>query len=68
MERERPPGALDRFRILVWHFFGRFFDKESLSPQGEAEAGVIQTLGILAVPSAFSCFCFGRSPCSAGFW
>lgn len=53
MERERPPGALDRFRILVWHFFGRFFDKESLSPQGEAEAGVIQTLGILAVPSAF---------------
>ena len=44
---------LDIFRTLVRHFFGRFFDKESLSPQGEAEAGVIQTLGILAAPSAF---------------
>ena len=35
------------------HFFGRFFDTESLSPQGDPQAGVIQTLGILAVPSAF---------------
>ncbi|HWC98181.1 MAG TPA: hypothetical protein VG456_15580 [Candidatus Sulfopaludibacter sp.] len=41
------------FRELVWHFFGRFFDKESLSPQGEPEAGVIQILGILAPPGGF---------------
>jgi hypothetical protein len=41
------------FRDLVWHFFGRFFDKESLSPQGEPEAGVIQTLGMLTAPSGF---------------
>ena len=47
------PAAFDIFRTLVRHFFGRFFDKESLSPQGEPEAGVIQTLGILAAPSAF---------------
>jgi hypothetical protein len=40
-------------RQLVRHFFGRFFDTESLSPQGDPQAGVIQTLGILAVPSAF---------------
>ncbi len=40
-------------RLLIRHFFGRFFDKESLSPQGEPEAGIIQTLGILAVPGAF---------------
>jgi hypothetical protein len=40
-------------RLLVRHFFGRFFDAESLSPQGEPAAGVIQTLGILAVPGAF---------------
>ena len=45
----RPPGV---FGTLVRHFFSRFFDTESLSPQGEAEAGVIQTLGILAVPGA----------------
>lgn len=38
---------------LVRHFFGRFFDTESLSPQGDPQAGVVQTLGILAVPSAF---------------
>ena len=41
------------FPALVRHFFERFFDKESLSPQGEPEVGVIQTLGILAVPEAF---------------
>ena len=40
-------------RQLIRHFFGRFFDTESLSPQGDPQAGVIQTLGILAVPSAF---------------
>ena len=53
METVRTRRELAVFRTLVSHFFGRFFDKESLSPQGEAEAGVIQTLGILAVPSAF---------------
>ena len=42
-----------RFVLLVRHFFGRFFDTETLSPHGDAEAGVIQTLGILAVPGAF---------------
>jgi hypothetical protein len=41
------------YRQLVRHFFGRFFDTESLSPQGDPQAGVIQTLGILAVPSGF---------------
>jgi hypothetical protein len=46
----RPAGI---FGTLVRHFFSRFFDTESLSPQGEPEAGVIQTLGILAVPGAF---------------
>jgi hypothetical protein len=40
-------------RQLVRHFFGRFFDTESLAPQGDPQAGVVQTLGILAVPSAF---------------
>jgi hypothetical protein len=39
--------------LLIRHFFGRFFDKESISPQGEPEAGVIQTLGLLAAPGAF---------------
>src|SRR5439155_17962769 len=41
------------YRHLVRHFFGRFFDTESLSPQGDPQAGVIQILGILAVPGAF---------------
>jgi hypothetical protein len=41
------------FTELVRHFFGRFFDTESLSPQGDPEANVVQTLGLLAAPSAF---------------
>jgi hypothetical protein len=40
-------------RDLIRHFFDRFFDKEALSPQGEPEANVTQTLGLLAVPGAF---------------
>jgi hypothetical protein len=50
MESDPP---LRIFPALVRHFFARFFDKESLSPQGEPEASVIQTLGILAAPEAF---------------
>jgi hypothetical protein len=41
------------FILLVRHFFNRFFDTESLSPQGEPTANLTQTLGILAVPGAF---------------
>lgn len=40
-------------RILIRHFFDRFFDTESLSPQGEPTANLTQTLGILAVPAGF---------------
>jgi hypothetical protein len=42
------------YRLLVRHFFQRFFDAESLSPQGEPEAGLFQTLGILAAPGAIA--------------
>src|SRR5580700_9111672 len=41
------------FGVLVRLFFSRFFDKESLSPQGDPEANVVQTLGILAAPGGF---------------
>jgi hypothetical protein len=40
-------------RTLIRHFFERFLDKESLSPQGEPEANFTQALGFLAVPGAF---------------
>ena len=55
-KQEDPPaggGAANPFRELARHFFGRFFDAESLSPQGDPQVNVTQTLGILAVPSAF---------------
>ena len=48
-----PKQVADVFGVLVRLFFSRFFDKESLSPQGDPEANVIQTLGILAAPGAF---------------
>jgi hypothetical protein len=41
------------FSILVRHSFGRFFDKESLSPQGEPAANLAQLLGIIAAPGGF---------------
>jgi len=49
----RQSGAANLYTTLIRHFFSRFFDTESLSPQGEPEANVIQTLGILAAPGAF---------------
>jgi hypothetical protein len=55
MDADRPAHV---FPALVRHFFSRFFDKESLSPQGEPEAGVIQTLAILATPGAFLALLF----------
>src|SRR5882724_12058483 len=41
------------FILLIRHFFDRFFDTESLSPQGDPHANINQILGILAVPSGF---------------
>jgi hypothetical protein len=44
---------VNSFPILVRHFFGRFFEKESLSPHSEPSANIAQLLGILAAPGAF---------------
>ncbi len=52
MTKHENPIA-DTFGVLVRLFFSRFFDKESLSPQGDPEANVVQTLGILAAPGGF---------------
>jgi hypothetical protein len=41
------------YRVLVRHFFGRFFDNESLSPQAEATANLGPLLAVLALPGAF---------------
>src|SRR5882672_8551624 len=53
-------------RILIRHFFERFFDKESLSPQGEPEANFTQALGFLAAPGAFIVLLF--QPLSVRAW
>jgi hypothetical protein len=45
--------AARSYRILVPHFFERFFDRESMSPQGDAGTSLAQLLGLLAVPGAF---------------
>ena len=44
------------YGVLVRHFFGRFFDNESLSPQADASANLGALLGMLAVPGAFLIF------------
>jgi hypothetical protein len=48
-----PDRVANSYGVLVRHFFDRFFDKESLSPQGDPEASLAQLLGLLAVPGAF---------------
>ncbi len=66
-----PQVLADTFGALVRLFFSRFFDKESLSPQGDAEANVVQTLGMLAAPggliSRLSCTSIRKSSW-AGAW
>src|SRR6516164_1481597 len=42
----------DRLRTLIDHFFDRFFDKDSLSPEADERANVIQMIAILALPGA----------------
>ncbi len=39
--------------LLVRHFFGRFFDNEIVSQQGDMRTNVVQALGLLAVPGMF---------------
>ena len=40
------------FRTLTLHFFSRFFDKDSISPDGDEHANVIQIIAMLALPGA----------------
>jgi hypothetical protein len=42
----------ERFKTLVRHFFSRFFDKDSMSPNAEAHASVVQIVALLALPGA----------------
>jgi hypothetical protein len=42
----------DGFKALVQHFFGRFFDKDSLTPDADERADVVQMIAILALPGA----------------
>jgi hypothetical protein len=42
----------EQFKTLVRHFFSRFFDKESLSPDADERANVVQIVAMLAVPGA----------------
>ena len=42
----------ERFRTLVHHFFGRFFDKDSITPDSDERANVVQIVAILALPGA----------------
>ncbi|MBZ5620649.1 MAG: hypothetical protein LAQ69_18280 [Acidobacteriia bacterium] len=41
------------FRLLVRHFFGRFFDNEIVSQTAEMRTNVVQALGLIAAPGMF---------------
>src|SRR4030095_9481236 len=42
----------ERLKTLVRHFFSRFFDKDSLSPDADERANVVQIVAMLALPGA----------------
>src|SRR5438552_18503342 len=42
----------ERFKTLARHFFSRFFDKDSISPDADAHANVVQIIAMLALPGA----------------
>jgi hypothetical protein len=49
----------DLFVVLVRHFFGRFFDNELVSSQGEVHATLAKVIGLLASPGLI---CFWLMP------
>jgi hypothetical protein len=42
----------ERFKTLVEHFFGRFFDRDSISQNADEHANVVQIVAMLALPGA----------------
>ncbi len=44
------------FTLLVNHFFGRFFDNEIVSQEGDMRTNMVQALGLVAVPGMFVAF------------
>jgi hypothetical protein len=49
----------DLFGVLIRHFFGRFFDNELVSTQGEVHATLSKVIGLLAAPGLI---CFWLMP------
>lgn len=49
----------DLFGVLIRHFFGRFFDNELVSSQGEVHATLSKVIGLLATPGLI---CFWLMP------
>jgi hypothetical protein len=41
------------FALLARHFFGRFFDNEIVSQEGDLRTNMVQALALVAVPSMF---------------
>ena len=41
------------FVLLVRHFFGRLFDNEIVSQQGDLRTNVVQAMGLVATPGIF---------------
>ena len=44
---------MESFLLLVRHFFGRFFDNEIVSQQGDMRTNVVQAFGLVATPGIF---------------
>src|SRR3954453_3004789 len=47
---------MDAFRLLVQHFFGRFFDNDIVSQDTDMRTNAVQMLGFVAAPGIFAAF------------
>ena len=54
-------------RILVDHFFRRFFDNDTLQVDGDTQTTVVRALSIVAAPemmiTSFYSYCIRRNHC-----
>ena len=50
----------DLFRVLIRHFFGRFFDNELVSPHSEMNASVSKIIALLAAPGLITFWLFPK--------
>jgi hypothetical protein len=56
MHKSLPPTAQSPTRILIHHFFRRFFDNDTVQPDGDTQTTVVRAVAFTAVPGLMVAF------------